>query len=441
MAQGGRDLADYVAAASQECSVTDHRLCNGLRTCETLSELLVSSADHSEGVGADYVHLPGEPTSCWTTAQLLRLVSDNLRRLNVPDRLRRDTQITSALGKLADRGLSADAIIRTGFGPMLIDFVLEGALACRQLVLEKERGSDELLLGEWADLLIASPELQGVAAGDRSLARARAMNGFFVREVQRWLQEAPIAHLVGWRYSTDQSLADDEDLFLLNGRDATVWVCERFTKTYLDEWASESLLWELTFITKPGAVQGLAQFDVGLLEERRVSLFDVTQELARRATSQIAPYQRGPLAELEKAQKSVIAALDKGDVDQAVNLASENINLFPNEPEVKRNFGFCIIGENPERALETLKLYQPVEEGSLVSTLNHFNLVAASYRCNRDAPLESIQFLIDALPAGMPTGSMWLWEPETLRDTPTVVPIELEAWRRRMLRVLGLLDQ
>ncbi|WP_209273116.1 hypothetical protein, partial [Corynebacterium coyleae] len=77
-----------------------------------------------------------------------------------------------------------------------------------------------------------------------------------------------------------------------------------------------------------------------------------------------------------------------------------------------------------------LKLYQPVEEGSLVSTLNHFNLVAASYRCNRDAPLESIQFLIDALPAGMPTGSMWLWEPETLRDTPTVVPIELEAWRR-----------
>ncbi|NJJ05053.1 hypothetical protein [Corynebacterium coyleae] len=95
-------------------------------------------------------------------------------------------------------------------------------------------------------------------------------------------------------------------------------------------------------------------------------MFDVTQELARRATSQIAPYQRGPLAELEKAQKSVIAALDKGDVDQAVNLASENINLFPNEPEVKRNFGFCIIGENPERALETFGLCQILWTGKPV---------------------------------------------------------------------------
>lgn len=436
MSQQRRELSDYVAAASRACSATGHQLCNGTGTCASLNLAIESSSEVLEGVGADYVHHQGEPSHRWSTAQLLRLVSDNLRRLNVPDRLRRDTQITSALGKLADRGLSADAIIRTGFGPMLIDLILEGALAGRELVLKGECKSGDLLLGEWVDILLASRELHDVSATDRSLGRTRAMNGAFAKEVQRWLYESPIAHLVAWRYSTDKSPADEGDLVLLNGRGATVWVCERFTKTYLDEWASESLLWEITFLVDSEAVKALAQFDSALLDERRLSLYDIASEVGRRTTSQIGQYQGGPLAELERAQQAVISALDNDDIARAIEQASENIDRFPNEPEIRRNYGFCIIGSDPERALETLMIYRPAEVEVLASTLNHFNIITASYLCNRQAPSESMQILIDGVPQGLPKDSIWLWDPETLTSGPAVVPIELEEWRKRMLRKL-----
>lgn len=437
MRQRVRALSDYAAAASSKCSEIDHQLCNGTGACASLNRVLESSDEGLEGVGADYVHHQGEPSIYWSTAQLLRLVSDNLRRLNVPDRLRRDTQITSALGKLADRGLSADAIIRTGFGPMLIDLILEGALAGRRLVLEGECKSEDLLLGKWVDILLSSPELRGVSAGDRGLGRTRAMKGAFAVEAQRWVHESPIAHLVAWRHSNEKSPAEDEDLTLLNGRGATVWVCERFTKTYLDQWASESLMWELTFLTDPMAVRSLAQFDSALLDERKLSFYDVAAEISRRTTSQIEKYQRGPMAELERAQQAVIDALDSGDMARAVKQAHANIDRFPNEPEIRRNFGFCIIGSDPERALETLMNYRPAEVEVLLSTLNHFNVIAASYRCNRQAPFESMQILIDGVPEGLPNESVWLWDPETLSGDPSVVPISLEEWRERMLGKLG----
>jgi len=263
------------------------------------------------------------------------------------------------------------------------------------------------------------------------------MKGAFAVEAQRWVRESPIAHLVAWRHSNEKSPAEDEDLTLLNGRGATVWVCERFTKTYLDQWASESLMWELTFLTDPMAVRSLAQFDSALLDERKLSFYDVAAEISRRTTSQIEKYQRGPMAELERAQQAVIDALDSGDMARAVRQAHANIDRFPNEPEIRRNFGFCIIGSDPERALETLMIYRPAEVEVLLSTLNHFNVIAASYRCNRQAPFESMQILIDGVPEGLPNESVWLWDPETLSGDPSVVPISLEEWRERMLGKLG----
>lgn len=427
----------YPEVARDVCRATRHAMCAESHRCEEIAQLHSSTGAELEGVGVRRATMSSEqPSGQWTTAELLKLVAMDLKRIRVPDRLRRDTFLTVALGRLAERGLSPDAIVRTGFGRSLLNWIMEEAVVCRSLVLSESRNLDDLPRKEWVELLLDDESLNEVAPSDLGLAMVKARNGLFQEVGEKWLREAPMAHLIGWKLSGQQSPADEDDLYLLNGPSATEWICERFTRTYLDEWSQESLVWEIAYASNRLEIESLADFDCRILRERRISIDHSTSALAHRLSAPMNPYNAEAVRMVEQAREKVFTALDNGDLESALRYAEDNVAAFPNESVVRRDFGFCLIGQHPQRALATLELHRPQAADPLTEVVYHFNVLAATIRSGQRPSVESYLRVTDPLPEEIQGGTLWMWNPESLASSPFVEAIELETWRQRMLAQL-----
>lgn len=246
-----------------------------------------------------------------------------------------------------------------------------------------------------------------------------------------------MAHLIGWKYSTESSPAEEEDLYLLNGVHSTEWICERFTKTYLDEWSVDSLMWEIAYISEPSKVSALANFDPTLFEERRVPLDEVGRALAHRLCTPLDPFNVEMAKRRDAARERVLHALDDGDMARALICAEENVAKYPNEAMLRRDLGFCLIGTQPHRALATLERHRPTGLDNFHTMVHHFNLVAAAVRCGNKIDIESYLSLLDPDAETNTSQTLWMWDPETLLNSPRVKACTLGDWRKEMLGVLS----
>ena len=108
------------------CGDNGHEPCNGSLLCERVASYQVGRASfdsraRSFDVGALAAEYAGrEPSAAWPTTALLRVVHDGLERVPWSSgAFRRSVMITSALARLGERGIPADAIVRLCVGPLL----------------------------------------------------------------------------------------------------------------------------------------------------------------------------------------------------------------------------------------------------------------------------------------------------------------------------------
>lgn len=140
--------AEFLGQARDVCAATRHALCGNSFACQDLVEVFSGSGVEPEGIGTGIgLVTNGQPTAQWTTPQLLRLVSDDLKKIHVRDRFKRDTVLTSALARLGERGLEPDAVVRTGLGDELLAAILEEAIYGRFLVMDGHCDIDDLPRG------------------------------------------------------------------------------------------------------------------------------------------------------------------------------------------------------------------------------------------------------------------------------------------------------
>jgi hypothetical protein len=162
--------------------------------------------------------------------------------------VRRSIAVTSALARLAERGIPADEIMRTCLGPVLIRHILLHVAAMWLSVARGDLDPSDIPhhFEPWFVIFDKEPALKIGADLELSEVLVAAMNGLPIRAAKEWVREAAIAHLLDWRVDNflHVKLSPDETV-LPAGRDATQWIFDRFTKTSTDDWEKTSLEWEL----------------------------------------------------------------------------------------------------------------------------------------------------------------------------------------------------
>jgi hypothetical protein len=111
-------LLPFLEVLSEKCAEEGHALCSPSPPCFLLREQLRSQAAHDADARAYDIGLlsrewTGMPTVEWPVVALIGLVRRRLSQAPwVRDAFERHVQITSALARLGEHGIPADAIIR-----------------------------------------------------------------------------------------------------------------------------------------------------------------------------------------------------------------------------------------------------------------------------------------------------------------------------------------
>lgn len=303
----------------------------------------------------------------------------------------RSIRLTTALARLGERGLKADIIMRTCFGSQLVRHIL---LVTGSLWLHHENTRDTApqQLHAWFDLF------DNLQLAEASLLAIISETGTGAPErTQQWLATSAIAHLIDWNLN---SLTVTPDWPVLpGGRDATLWVWDRFTATSTDLWRSDSLGWEIAFAEEPENVANVVGLPLSPLRERPASAAMAIRSLRRRLTGQSDAHQiLGGLTADEIAQ-NILGLIQTRNLTDACELARRAWESAPSVFMLANAAAFCLIPTDPSEAARLLSDLKPqnAEHRALV----HANLTAA------------------AAVAGAG------WQPD---DSPPVIPPDFEAF-------------
>lgn len=354
-----------------------------------------------------------EPSANHPTAALMRGVADMAVSPPWSDPLWRSIWITSALARLAERGIPADAVLRTGVGQALRErLAFEAASAWYAMRHGSLDGEEvEPRIRAWA--IILDSAIQSHHDDPDALEFVEvvvlARSGVFGEVLRRWIEQTAVAHVIDWR-ATDPLRVEllPRDLVVGGGREATQWIFDRFTCTYLGDWRPSSLLWELSYSQDPDGVADRTQVPAAVLAERSVSSADLLRAVTgRHATARPVTASSHSLA--EELYDQIILLARGGDLQRAREMASIAAQENPEAAHFRNAYAFLTIPVDPNTARQLLN---DAELRSLQPNLYKLNWVVISI-ASGDVPdavgrLEEAKREIDG------AESAWLWVPERL---------------------------
>ena len=368
------------------------------------------------------------PAHTWSTSALFRVVTQTL--LDEPawskSAHRRTVWLTSALARLGERGIPADAIVRTYFGSrirrqMVIEIV--GAY----IALKRERARVNQIpphLREWFSLVPESRDLEDLLG--------QCLAGSLSDAVEEWIQHGAIAHVIGWNRNADRVEVAPEDRVVRGGVDATRWLIDRFTRTLLDDWSRSSLDWELAYLSEPEATARTVGVAATFIAERPVSESMVIRAIARRTREpSLNDEVFGGMAPVELLE-NVIALTLRDERSAALELARKAVEFSPSRMEFEQALAFLLIPESSteaERRLIAMRGRRGAPEGLLTACL-------AICKIRRGQGIETLNDLRD-LSIGRDDERFWLWTAESLTESePALQNTSLAEWATSVLVLL-----
>lgn len=325
----------------------------------------------------------------------------------------REIDATNALAYLGQRGFDIDSIVRFGLSQDL-----PTRLALWVIDRSSEFGQVEerpVWLVPWVEAFERHIGTE-VNSGDIGHLLAAAHRTGFIRWIERWLQQAPLQDIIGWKTidKLDEEQASDD------GR--ARWMIDRFTETYLRDWGETSLQLEYRYLR---GIQD-SPVAVGEMMRRQLSEADVDRELARRAVE-------GSRSRLAEVKSQAIALLGEGRRREAAALFDAARILEPQDAEAHNNYGFCLTPDDPETALRALVRAEELGASTALNLLN------------QSIALRLLGRLADALMAaecahdrlGGRSEPAWLWMNLTTSEEPTIENVDLLTYIRRFGRDLA----
>lgn len=353
----GEALARYAA----ECAAEAHALCDHTEDCQRA--LAVHRAEAAESAmpfdASQEVLRYGDrwPDERWSTPALLWLVKTGALQPPHRDPLRRTMLVTTALARLGERGLPPDAVLRTCLGPALLRRIIIEAGAVWTLVRDGKVRRDRLgRIEDWLRLLDAEPGLQDPGELTTSDVISAALRGNTIETARRWLNDAAVAHLLGWRLDGYQvTQVRTEDLALPAGAGATRWVVDRFTETYVERWARASLDWELVYLHEPERTATRVGLPLAMLRERQVARGQLLAALSRRLSGADADDPAAADFDTAEIVEAIVEKFRSGDARAAHDLAEMALRDAPDNPHLINALAFCLLPHDPARAAALLE--------------------------------------------------------------------------------------
>ncbi|TFC19465.1 hypothetical protein [Cryobacterium glucosi] len=333
-----------------------------------------------------------DPCAQWSTTSLMTVVGKVARSRPFHDgqiQLKRSVHGTSALAYLAQRGLDPARLVRDGFGRQL-QLTIDVSLA---LMVQSGETVDPVYR-EWLDLRTS---VAGAAAEGDEFALSPA----FQTRIRLWSRQASIPDLVDWisPNALEWGLLSDMAESLEPAMEEYSWFTDRFTNTFLSDWAEVSLEYEYRYVIegwKP------AHLPSELLLERQVSPEKVRAELARRFVHGRNSRDSDAIAVLTA---RALEAIESGNREIAATIFSSARTLDPSDAVLANNHAFCLIPDHPAEALSVLAEARRLGAATLVLEAN----VATAHLFLGDW-LHTLRACDAAVEIGLTLGDeAWLW--------------------------------
>ncbi|WP_138945663.1 lipopolysaccharide assembly protein LapB [Plantibacter sp. M259] len=407
-----------------------------------LDQMIVATKSREEAAkfdaGRERLHLRHEqPNENWTTSALLRTARDLLLTPPTSNPWWRSIAITTALARLGERGLSADIVVRTGFARDLVKLIVrDAALFWSASDLE---GTGEVsvpdVLAPWVALL----------ESDSSLVRHRgelpphiasvALAGDVGAIAEEWVRRAAIGHIVGWR--VDDYLRVERqpaDLVLPGGRDATLWVTDRFTVTYVPEWHTSSLQWEQIFNAEPAETAKATGVPLALLEERTITGDMLNGALRAKLVDRVdEQFEQRELGDSSIA--ALAGLLEAGQYTPALKMAQKFHEAQPQALHFAMAYAFCLIAIDPDRAIASLHSLQ-IPEDNAGSMIREANLATCALKKGE----VEMALHYTANLARDPGHTAWLWDPTSVvSGDPQVRYWTIGEWMERFTDAVAMI--
>lgn len=421
---------------ASECENRDHVPCGQTGSCLELLEDLRRSreiAQRAKGFDAKkeaLVRQGQEPASDWSTAALIRMLLDFILTPPSENWIWRSIVITSALARLGERGLSPDAILRTGLGEDLARRVLLDAAAFLAAEKSGDLRREEIptFLHGWCDLLAA----EKAETQEPEPVLLAGLSPEASNTVEEWLSQAAVGHLLGWRIN-DYLVVDRcaDDMVFVGGVDATVWVCDRLARTFLTQWKGTSLQWELAYCRSPVETAIRAGIDPAILAERTCTEDMVVMELSERLSRPGHRDQVGHQVTAEDLIPSLALMLKQGNFSAARVQARRAYQAYPSAPELALAYAFCCIPDDRAEARRVLEHLTPDSEAT--RALVAANLAVCALFDGRPRDAADCARQIDGV---RHADTVWLWDPKEASQGRRTVRLEcLQDWLPRLRAV------
>jgi hypothetical protein len=282
--------------------------------------------------------------SKWRMPALIECLKRELAWQQTQDRVERAASIDRVSKELTRRGIDTESLIRFGFGGHIAVSILLARVVAGLVGDESKDYPGQSGVRPWVDIIDPPSTAQ---IEQRSLTAQIDIPK--ILPLIAWVLSAPLPDVLEWTPPGDRAALSRYPLSGDNNKPEFAWLADRFTETYLSSWRSSSLQEEWQYINgrrvAPCGRGDMASRKIGELELAR-ALADEHVEGDDEKTAYVssAPhYVPLALKLLEDGHRETAAAM----FEAATTLAPDNAELF-------NNWAFCIIPDDPEKALELL---------------------------------------------------------------------------------------
>lgn len=225
-----------------------------------------------------------------------------------------------------------------------------------------------------------------------------------------WAMEASWDQLVAWSPPTTSHT--DDTLNQLHIVEGDTWITERFTMTYLSEWSVAALRSEWRYLHG----QLLPPCDPSEMRVREISANDLAKVMADRLGADARPSERL----IDMLVRPAVEFLEDDRRTEAAALFEAALRLDPRNAKALNNLGFCLLPDDPARALRYLGC--AIDTGNADMEISIANRVLAPALLGRwTSACDLAAAHLNRRGDSSPRGPVWLWDSSSLLNDNTAV--------------------
>ncbi|HVF73912.1 MAG TPA: hypothetical protein VM938_02585 [Acidimicrobiales bacterium] len=337
---------------------------------------------------------------------------------------RRRNEIGHLATELESRGFDTEALIKTVGGGIVAGSVVLSVVI--PLLVVASGGEPDNLprlpshVGDaWGELLFTDGlslherEARAATSGDDWVRETAATAFSHLMEVNRSLSTGTAGRIVNWTPPTTDELTNigpPPPVDKVQG-----WIVDRFTTTYLDRWQLDSLHLEWQWLHG----ERRAPCDPREMRARRVEPATLDASIAARSTSQDEKMP-APAANSDRYVEPALQMLREGRRSAAAAIFEAVIQVAPDDARAYNNHGFCLLIDDPEKALRSLEA--ATARGLATNSMNVGNRMFALARVGRPATALDVaeRFFSARSSDGNPDGA-YMWDFDSDEPSTTFV--------------------